>query len=290
MLKRIKISWFFVGFFLMMLFLGSSAEAVCLLLALTIHELGHILAASVLGCKIEKLSVQPLGGYLHLDQLIEVQPQTESRIALAGPMANLLAVAVVMAMVKYSDQNYLISYFLRSNLVLMAFNLLPALPLDGGRVLRARLAGWFSFYRATKIVITSGYLCGFLLLVFGVYVIYQGSPNPTIIAAAVFLLYNGYVEKKQLLVPLIRYVLGRQKVLKGSKFMAAHILVAAPGARINEVLKHIRPQRYYQISVLDESFKITGTLTEHQLLRLIMDGTGQRSLLDVVEAERKDRT
>jgi len=286
MLKKIKVSGFFGAFFLVMIFLGMAAEALCLLFALIIHEVGHISVAKMLGCQFDRLVIQPLGGYLYLDQLIEVQPQIEARVALAGPLANLLTVAVVMAIVPH--QAYLASYFIRANLILMAFNLLPALPLDGGRVLRARLAEWFSFYRATKIIIASGFICGLLLLAFAVYIGFQGSLNPTIIAAGVFLLYNAYVERRQLLIPLIRYVLRRQRSLQTKKFLAAHVLVAAPGARVNEVLKQIRPQKYYQISVLDKNYKIKGVLTEHQLLHQIRAGTGQRSLLDVVGSEMED--
>lgn len=287
MLKRLKVSWFFLGFILVMILMGLAMETACLLLALFIHEAGHILAAKILGCGIEKLLILPLGGYLYLDQLIEVQPQVENRIAMAGPAANLLAVAVVMAVVQGAEEPTTL-IFIRANLTLMAFNLLPALPLDGGRMLRSHLTGWIPFYRATQTVVITGSICGFLLLGLGAWGLIQGRINPTIIAAAVFLLYNAYVEKKQLLVPLFRYVLRRQHNLRGARFMAAHILVAAPGARVNEVLKHIRPQKYYQISVLDHNFKICGTLTEHQLLNQITSGTGQQLLIDVVEKERKD--
>ena len=278
----------FIVFFAFIFILGFVDEGVCLLLALLIHECGHIAAALALGFKVEKLSLQPLGGYLYLDQMLEVQPQSESRVALAGPMANLIALAAVMALVKYTEQSNFVAYFIRANLALMIFNLLPALPLDGGRVLRSRLTGWFSYYRATEIVIACGYVCGGLLLVFGAFTAFQANLNPTIFAAGVFLLYNAYVEKKQLLIPVIRYVLGRQKSLHGGKLMAAQVLVATPEAKVNEVLKHIRPQKYYQVSVLNKEQKISGTLTEHQLLRQIMAGTGQRTLLDVVEGERED--
>ena len=288
-MKRFKISVFFLVFFAALLALGQIKETISLLLALIVHEAGHIAAAKALGCKVEKLAIQPLGGYLYLDQLLEVQPGVESRIALAGPAANLLTAAAVMAIAPYSPQGY-VSAFIRASLTLMAFNLLPALPLDGGGVLRGRLAGWTSYYRATKIVIACGFGCGLLLIMLAVFRLVQGQPNPSIFAAAGFLLYNAGVERKQLLVPLLRYVLSRQHSLRKYKLMAADTLVAAPGAKVNEVLKHIRPQKYYQISVLDETYALAGTLTEHQLLGLILAGTGQSSLQEAVKelGERKD--
>ncbi len=287
--KRFKISIFFVLFFAAMLAMGQIRDTIGLLLALIIHEAGHIAVAKVLGCKVEKLAIQPLGGYLSLDQLLEVQPATELRIALAGPVANLLTAAAAMALVPYSPQGY-VSSFIRASLTLMSFNLLPALPLDGGRVLRGRLAGWTSYYRATKTVIVCGFCCGLFLVMLAICRFAQGQLNPSIFAAAGFLLYNAWVERKRLLIPLLRYVLARQNSLRNRRLMAADTLVAAPGAKVNEILKHIRPQKYYQISVLDETYGLAGTLTEHQLLRQILAGTGQSSLQEVVKGlgERKD--
>lgn len=272
----------------MLLAIGLVREGISLLLALIIHEGGHILVAKAQGCTVEKLVVQPLGGYMHLDKLLEVLPEAEFRIALAGPAANLLAVAVAMALLPYTPQGFVTS-FINASLTLMAFNLLPALPLDGGRALRGRLAGWTSFYRATKILVVCGYGSGLILGALAIFRLLQGAPNPTIFAASGFLLYNAWVERRQIMVPLLRYVLARQNELRKHKLMAADALVATPGVKVNDVLKTIRPQKYYQISVLDEAFTIAGTLTEHQLLRLILAGTGQISLLEAVkDLERKE--
>lgn len=282
-MKRWKVSWLFIGFFLFLLALGAVGEAVSLLLALAIHELGHIIVARVMGFKVEKLEILPLGGYMYLDQLMEFQPLAEERIALAGPLANLFAAACVMAALGHPQQDPFVGNFLRANFTLMAFNLLPALPLDGGRIFRARLNAFFSFYQATRTVIVTGSICGLLVFVLGGYMVLMGRPNPTVIAAGVFLLYNAYGERKRLLIPLIRYALSRQRHLQGAKLLSALTLVAAPGAKVNDILKHIRPQKYYQVSVLDEDFSIAGVLTEHQVLGEITAGAGQRQLRDVVK-------
>ena len=288
-MAQFRVSIFFLLFFAALFALGQAQAGISLLLSLAIHEIGHIAIAKILGCKIEKLAIQPLGGYLYLAELLEVQPALERRIALAGPAANLLAAAATMALTPYHPQGF-ISMFLRANFTLMAFNLLPALPLDGGRVLRGILAGWGSYYRATKAVIVSGAVCGVLLLGLAFWQLLRDLFNPTVFAAAGFLLYNAWVERKQLLVPLLRYVLARQDSLRNQKLMAADTIVASPGARVNEVLKHIRPQKYYQVSVLDKDYSIAGTLTEHQLLQLVLAGTGQSSLQEAIRGlgERTD--
>lgn len=286
-MKRVKISLFFLVYFGGLFALGQTMAALSLLAALFIHELGHIVVAKLMGCKIEKLAIQPLGGYLYLAELLAVQPACERRIALAGPAANLLTIAAVMAL---APEQGIFSEFIRANFTLMAFNLLPALPLDGGRTLRGYLASWMSYYRATKTVIASGTACGFVLLVLALVRLWRGDLNPGLFAAAGFMLYNAWVERKRLLIPLLRYVLARQKGLQNRKLMAADTLVASPGAKVNEVLKHIRPQKYYQVSVLNEQYGLAGTLTEHQLLQLILAGTGQSTLQEAVKGliERTD--
>lgn len=284
-MKRLRVSPFFILYFAALLALGQAKEAIALFLALSIHETGHIIVARAQGCKVEKLALEPLGGYLHLDQLLALQPAAECRIALAGPAFNLLTAAVAMALTPYSPQGF-VSGFIRASLTLMAFNLLPALPLDGGRVLRSRLTPWLSYYRATKIVIGGSFGCAFLLLILALVQASRGRFIPSLFAAAVFLLYNAWVERKQLLVPLLRYVLARQTSLRGTKLMAADTLVAFPDTKINEVLKHIRPQKYYQISVLNEEHAIAGILTEHELLRQILAGKGQGQLAEALKGRK----
>ena len=281
-MKGLKISLFFYLFFAALLALGYVRETVSFLLALVIHELGHVLVAKAQGCKITRLAIQPLGGYLYLDDLLEVQPALERRVALAGPAANLLTAVGAMALAPYSPQGFS-GDFIRASLTLMAFNLLPALPLDGGRLLRGWLAGLTTYYRATKIVIASGFACGIFLTGLAFSQLAARRPNLSVFAAAGFLLYNALVERKRLLVPLLRYVLARQKGLGKSGLQPADTLVAPPGVKVNEVLKQIRPQKYYQVSVLDDTFAQAGTLTEHQLLRLILAGTGQSTLQQALE-------
>lgn len=280
-MRHFKISPFFVLHLCILLVMRLGEEATGLLLALAIHETGHILVAKAQGCKVEKLIIEPLGGYLYLDKLIEVQPGLERRIAFAGPGANLLTAFIAMVLYSYPPPN-IVAQFIRASLTISAFNMLPALPLDGGRVLRGILAGWTSYYRATKIAIGSSVFCGSFLLVLAIIGLVKGQLNVSIFAASVFLLYNAWVERRQLLVPLLRYVLARQNNLRGCKLLPADTLVAPPGTQVREVLKYIRPQKYYQISVLNEGYAVAGLLTEHQLLKLILEGTGHSTLQEAI--------
>jgi len=114
-----------------------------------LHELGHALVARAKGLPIGDISLYPFGGMARL----LASPQTtgvEIGVAVAGPLVSLVLGLGFWGLAALSGSSAL-WLMAQVNLVLGAFNLLPALPMDGGRILRAVLARKVGFYRATRI-------------------------------------------------------------------------------------------------------------------------------------------
>jgi len=144
-----------------------------------LHELGHALMARRFGIATEHITLYPIGGVARLRRLPRA-PGAELLIALAGPAVNL---SIVVALMTVSTLGLLgpawspslLSGFVEEliwiNLVLALFNLIPAFPMDGGRVLRALLSGWLGRARAT--MIAAGIGRG-LALMFGMYCLFHG--------------------------------------------------------------------------------------------------------------------
>lgn len=167
---------------------------VCLIFfTVLLHEIGHAIMARWLGIGTEKIVLYPIGGGAFLEQIPE-DPGKEIKIAIAGPVVNLLLVGLAALVFFLSSDNnlsLLLQFFLQPNsnivvfdvslfeqltvvflvlnLLLGVFNLLPAFPLDGGRVLRAVLSYRWSRERATIIAARLGMLGGLLLLALAVY-------------------------------------------------------------------------------------------------------------------------
>lgn len=135
----------------------------------TLHELGHALVAQKMGIKVEDITLLPFGGLARL-RTIPREPKRELAIAIAGPLVNVvifLLLAFVAAFTYRNEQNItpqflldeldrgnaqsLLIYLMLANVILVLFNLIPAFPLDGGRVLRALLAFKLSWEKATRI-------------------------------------------------------------------------------------------------------------------------------------------
>ena len=144
-----------------------------------LHEFGHALMARRFGIATEDITLYPIGGVARLRRMPRA-PGAELLIALAGPAVNLFIVLALttvssLGLIGSSRSPSLLGMFLEAliwiNLVLALFNLIPAFPMDGGRVLRALLSGWLGRARAT--MIAAGIGQG-LALLFGTYSLFYG--------------------------------------------------------------------------------------------------------------------
>ena len=171
--------------------------AISLLFVLvTLHELGHSFAALNYGVPVERIVLLPIGGVAQLRNMPE-KPKQEFVIALAGPAVNVvLAILMggVAALFGLSLTNPLtsgvslsfgaiFSYIFFYNVVLAVFNMIPAFPMDGGRVLRAALAMKLEYGRATSIAVSLG---RGLAVLFGLYGLFTGQFFSVLIAIFIF--------------------------------------------------------------------------------------------------------
>jgi Zn-dependent protease len=151
---------------------------VAVFISVTLHELGHATAARCFGIRTPRILLLPIGGMAEMES-IPRSPREEIIIALAGPAVNYLIIGVLLIFVRFPNGlnwDYfemsvmgLGRYLILANLVMGVFNLLPAFPMDGGRVLRAILAMRMPYLRATKIAAHAGKVvavAGALYLVF----------------------------------------------------------------------------------------------------------------------------
>lgn len=148
------------------------AAAVGLFASVTLHELGHSWVALRYGIEIESITLWILGGIASLKSLPK-EWNREFWIAIAGPAVSLLVAAVcyvgvLLAPPSLQASRYVVGWLAVTNVTLTAFNLLPAFPMDGGRVLRALLARSRPYGTATRIAARVGVGFAFLFAIVGV--------------------------------------------------------------------------------------------------------------------------
>ncbi|WP_117237318.1 site-2 protease family protein [Thermus sediminis] len=157
------------------------AAALGLFLSVLLHELGHALTARHFGIKTQRITLWLLGGVAQMER-IPKEPKKEFLIAIAGPLVSFaLAILFWLLRQEAGALGFLTHYLALVNFILGVFNLLPALPLDGGRVYRALLATRQPYVKATQKALTLSQVVAFVLGLFGLLVL-----NPFLILIAFF--------------------------------------------------------------------------------------------------------
>lgn len=198
--------------------LGEIGFIITLFFIIVLHELGHALTARRFGIATKDITLLPIGGVARLERMPE-DPKQELAVALAGPAVNVV-LAILLFVGLYITAGFTSldrvlesggDFFVRLlfvNVFLVVFNLLPAFPMDGGRVLRALLAIRLDYARATRIAANIGQGMAFLFAMVGLGVLglfgVPGSGNPFLILIAVFVWMGaaqeaGMVEMKSAL-------------------------------------------------------------------------------------------
>ena len=141
-----------------------------------LHELGHSLVAQAFGIQVLDITFWPLGGMARMAELPE-KPRVEGLVAIAGPAVNgvlfTAGLGLHLILGVPLELNTLPGYFVYINLAMGAFNLIPAFPMDGGRILRAWLArskpNRRDWVQATAIAVNVGRFFAFLMILAGTY-------------------------------------------------------------------------------------------------------------------------
>lgn len=171
---------------------------VLLFVCVLLHEYGHALMARRFGIGTRDITLLPFGGVAHLEKMPS-KPSQELWVALAGPAVNVAIAIVLAAWLTLSGtwepisalgptEGNMIERMLAVNVGLVMFNMLPAFPMDGGRVLRALLAMKLDYTRATSIAATVGKCMAVVFVILGL----MGNPMLLIIA---FFVWTGATQE-----------------------------------------------------------------------------------------------
>ncbi len=188
-----------VTFLLLLAFIGLAWGPLGLLFIATLffcvllHEFGHIWAARMFGIRTPDVTLLPIGGLARLERMPK-RPSRELVVALAGPAVNLLIAALLVAPAgglsvltlepELGDLRSFLGAVMVANLSLAVFNLIPAFPLDGGRMLRALLATCLGHTRATAVAAVIGQSLAFAG---GIWALLNGVPILALIAFFIFI-------------------------------------------------------------------------------------------------------
>jgi Zn-dependent protease/CBS domain-containing protein len=248
-----------------------------------LHEFGHVFAARYFGIKTPDITLWPFGGIASLERIPE-KPSQEFVVAIAGPLVNVVIAAGlilylgainmdVQTLAKIEDpQTSMVVKLAGANIFLVLFNLIPAFPMDGGRVLRALLATRFAFGRATELAAMVGQ--GFAVL-FGILGIFT---NPMLIVIAVFVFLAASAEAGH---AQLRDV-SRGALVSDAMITKFHALTTQ--STVDEAADALIRTTQKEFPIVDGAGKLRGVLTRDAMIRALKEKGPSCPVLEATEA------
>ena len=266
------------AFFIILIWLIFATDiivAVSYFLVILIHELGHYYVAKYCGYKLSKFSLSPYGVSLsYYGQTLE--QKDEIYIALAGPVVNLVVALITVAFWWMFPTFYLVSYnFVEVNLIIALTNLLPAFPLDGGRVFVSLFSNIVERRKALKITIIFNVVLSVMFFIL-FFVFCFINFNPTYLLFAVFLTM-GVLD--------LNFLSKYEKInvfnKKMKNFSKPKIYVINENVKLKDILNKIEGNKTYLFVLMQENGKSI-ILSDEFILKLSLNFDVNQSLRDLI--------
>ena len=235
---------------------------VFIFLCVVLHEIGHSLMAIHYGINVKDIVLLPIGGVSRMEEIPE-DPKKEISISVVGPLVSFGLAFIFFLIAKVTNQNIdirnlslfsgnLVANLFWINLILGLFNLVPAFPMDGGRVLRGILGTVMDSLKATKIAVSVGQVFAILLFFFGIFF------NWWMALIAIFIYLGAESEERMV---ALRATLGKSPVRLA---MITDIHTISPDQTIGEVLENIC-HGFQQDFPVVEGGEVVGILTKEAI-------------------------
>jgi stage IV sporulation protein FB len=266
----------------------AALEAVVFILAVfacvLAHEYGHVLTARAFGIGTRDITLLPIGGVASIERMPE-KPGQELLIALAGPAVNVVIVAALVMLLDVrleperlaaavEDQKLdLLTRLALVNMMLVIFNMIPAFPMDGGRVLRALLSYRLDRARATRIAAYIGQMAAFGLGFLGLF------GNPMLIFIALFVFLAASHEA---------YAVELGEATKGVTSRRATITSFATldtQSTVGQAVETLLATTQREFPVTDGGGRLRGVLTRDGMIRALADKGPDTPVLEVMERD-----
>ncbi|HHY45517.1 MAG TPA: hypothetical protein GX512_07400 [Firmicutes bacterium] len=260
--------------------------------SLAFHELGHIFAAALMGAEVTQVEVWPFGATAKLERSWQLTPHADGMVAFAGPFNSGLLASVASALQRgliqsgnlVTQSTYpLLDLLVKVNLGFFLINMIPCLPLDGGRVVRSRLALKVGYVEASRKMTTWGLAAGSIITVLGFVGLAAGRSWYVLAVAGPIIIWGAANERDSAAQEKIMEILNRSERLRQRRAIPVAEIMVPHDATVAEVVTKLMPSRYHIILVAGRNMKVLGRVTETKLLETFYGGGTHLRMRDIWE-------
>ncbi|MDF2504387.1 M50 family metallopeptidase [Clostridium sp.] len=282
----IKINKFFIPYIVLLVFIGFNGNLLIAFAMVILHEFTHYLVARCFGFKSGNIEVLPFGAVLRIDDLEEASFKEDLIISLSGPIFNIVLAVIFYILGLYFNKAIIHSLFL-TNAALGIFNLMPALPLDGGRILRDLIARKTIYRTANLITVIVSMGTGSIFILYYIYCFFKGQINLSFGIIALYIMIYSFKEKER-----IAYIIMSDIIKKKYRFIRRGYIENRTFSIYykNDLLKALsiaEKNKYNIFTVLDGELRVMDIIYEEEILEALKS-YGNITIEEFVEIRDKN--
>ena len=237
-----------------------------------IHELAHIFTALYLKVKLDKIEILPFGVTMRIHSHYIKTPNDEIIIAIAGPISNIAMGLIALGLKNYGIiDDEMASFLIMANIGIALINIIPALPLDGGRVMKAALTLRWGYVKSFNFTMIITKISIVLIIIIGIAVLIYTKFNFSMLLIGAFLVANAISEQRGNKMIMIREILYSRQKLVHCGTERAGVIAIMHNQPARRALKMLNYNKYYIINIIDDNMKIIGSITETQLIEGLIE-------------------
>lgn len=254
---------------LFFILLSLNKSIILAFISIFLHEISHIVVAKRNGCKFNNFKIHIYGTNAEFINIDELSKKEKIQIYLAGPCMN-LAIAFIFFLVGLIINNSIIDKIININLSLLFFNILPAYPLDGSRILETILSEKILYKKVNDIISKISYIIAiFLITITLIAFIYSKSLNVSLIVAAIIICLITKGEKKSAMYILMRNIFVKRNKLLRNKYIENKSISVYYKLGLINVMAIIDKNRFNSFYILDDDLKLLFIMHEDELIEAL---------------------
>lgn len=254
---------------LFFILLSLNKSIILAFISIFLHEISHIVIAKKNGCKFNNFKIHIYGTSAEFINIDELSKREKIQIYLAGPCMN-LAVACIFFFVGLIINNSIVDKMININLSLLFFNILPAYPLDGSRVLEIILSEKILYKEVTDIISKISYMIALGLITISLVIfIYNKGINISLIIAAIIIYLITRSEKKSAMYILMGNIFVKRNKLLRNKYIENKSISVYYKLGLANVMAIIDKNRFNSFYVLDDDLKLLFIMHEDELIEAL---------------------
>lgn len=271
---QIQISIFIIFVPAVLLIAGCLKEYAAAFFSIALHELAHFSVARIYGCRLDIVRIMPVGLSISFNDA-NCSREALVKIYSAGPAANLLILLMmILSASVFPKTDAFYRVMITTNAYLALFNMVPAFPLDGGRILLELLAGRIGMLAAGRLARRLAFMLALLIMLVGVLLLYGSVYNFSLIIIGAYIIVLWKNSRMESALMNIKQIIYRRSRLLKRGIYPARDLVVVKSTRLDETMKNMDFDSYHMVHVLDENLRLLRVFTENEIMDAISGSDG----------------